>query len=495
VPAAVPKTETFQDLVLGPRKNNQEMWRWLYTELRSAIIDGRLKAGARLPSTRNLAVQYGVARSTVVAAFQQLQAEGFVSSEVSAGTFVVPPPGWESASPAKQRSSQQGNSKAAIARRAQSLLKTKFYFPASHSVGKAFRANEPAIDLFPIELWARVAARVHRKAPRSLYGNGDAGGYAPLRRAIAEYVGHSRGVRCSAEQVIVTSGAQQALDLIGRVILDPGDEMWMEDPGYPGAAQAFQNAGANVIPIPVDGDGIDVASGIKSSPTARMVYVTPANQFPLGIVMSAERRVELLSWAAGAGAWIIEDEYDAEYRYSGKPLASLHSVDRSGSVIYVGTFTKMLFNAVRIGFVVVPERLSEAFRVARSFLDRHAPTLDQAVLTEFINEGHFGHHVRKMRQLYADRSQLLAEEAKRRLSGLLDVQHAQAGMCTVAWIKIPVTEMVLTQRAEQLGLEVAPMSLFVNRYEQKPALFLGFAGCNASEIKRGVSVLEAVLSR
>jgi GntR family transcriptional regulator / MocR family aminotransferase len=491
----MPKIEIFQDLVLEPRKDGQEMWRWLYTELRSAIIDGRLKSGARLPSTRNLAAQYGLARGTVVMAFQQLQAEGFVSSEVSAGTFVLPAPGREMTYPTRQRPSRQVISRATIAKRTQSLLKTTFFFPASHSVGKAFRGNEPAIDLFPIELWARIAARVYRKAPRSLYGNGDAGGYAPLRRAIAEYVGHSRGVRCSAEQIIVTSGAQQALDLLARVLLDPGDEVWMEDPGYPGASQVFQNAGASVIPVPVDGDGIEVARGIKSSPAARLVYVTPANQFPLGAVMSAERRVELLSWAVRAGAWIIEDEYDAEYRYSGKPLASLHSLDRSGSVIYVGTFTKMLFNALRIGFIVVPERLVKAFRIARSFIDRHAPTLDQAVLTEFINEGHFGHHVRKMRQVYSERSQLLAEEAKRRLSGLLDVEHAQSGMCTVAWIKTGVTEMVLTRRAEQQGLEVVPISSFVSKYEQKPALFLGFAGCNANEIKRGVSVLEAVLSR
>jgi GntR family transcriptional regulator/MocR family aminotransferase len=491
----VPKIETFQDLVLAPRKDGQEMWRWLYTELRSAIIDGRLKSGARLPSTRNLAAQYGLARGTVVMAFQQLQAEGFVSSEVSAGTFVVPAPGWEMTSPTKQRSSRQLISRATISKRTQGLLKTTFFLPASHSIGKAFRGYEPAIDLFPVELWARIAARVYRKAPRSLYGQGDAGGYPPLRRAIAEYVGQSRGVRCSAEQIIVTSGAQQALDLSARVLLDPGDEVWMEDPGYPGAFQAFQGAGASVIPIPVDGDGIDVARAIKLSPAARVVYVTPANQFPLGTVMSAERRVKLLSWAARAGAWIIEDEYDAEYRYSGKPIASLHSLDRSGSVIYVGTFTKMLFNALRIGFIVVPERLVEAFRIARSFIDRHAPTLDQAVLTEFINEGHFGHHVRKMRQIYSDRSQLLTEEANRRLSGLLDVENAQSGMCTVAWIKTRVTEMVVTRRAEQLGLEVVPISSFVSKYEQKPALFLGFAGCNASEIKRGVSVLEAVLSR
>jgi GntR family transcriptional regulator/MocR family aminotransferase len=328
-----------------------------------------------------------------------------------------------------------------------------------------------------------------------LYANGDAGGYAPLRRAIAEYVGHSRGVPCSAEQVIVTSGAQQALDLLARVLLDPGDAVWMEDPGYPGASQVFQSAGASVIPIPIDGDGIDVARGIKSSPAARLVYVTPANKFPLGTVMSAERRVELLSWAVRAGAWIIEDEYDAKYRYSGKPIASLHSLNRTGSVIYVGTFTKMLFNALRIGFIVVPERLVEAFRIALSFIDRHAPTLDQAVLTQFINEGHFGRHVRKMRQVYSDRSQLLAEEATRRLSGLLDVEHAQSGMSTVAWIKTPVTEMVLARRAEQVGLEVFPISSCVSKYEQKPALMLGFAGCNASEIKRGVSVLEAILSR
>ena len=307
-------------------------------------------------------------------------------------------------------------------------------------------------------------------------------------------MGHSRGVSCSPEQIIVTSGAQQALDLLARVLLDPADELWMEDPGYPGASQAFESAGANVIPIPVDASGIDVAKAMKLSPGARVAYVTPANQFPLGIVMSAERRVELLSWAGRAGAWIIEDEYDAEYRYSGKPLASLHSLDRSGSVIYVGTFTKMLFNALRIGFIVVPERLVEAFRVARSFIDRHAPTLDQAVLTEFINEGHFGHHVSKMRAVYADRSRLLTDEANKRLSGFLDVENAQSGMRTVAWIKTSATEMELTRRAEELGVELVPISSFVRKYERNPALMLGFAGCNAAEIKRGVSVLAELVS-
>ena len=493
--AIVAKIDTFQDLVLAPRKDGQEMWRWLYTEVRSAIADGRLKSGARLPSTRNLAMQYGMARATVVAAFRQLQAEGFVTSEVSAGTFVVPATGWENLSPAKRRSSQQAISRATIAKRAQSLLKTTSLLPASHSIGKAFRGYEPAIDLFPVELWARTASRVYRKAPRSLYGQGDAGGYPPLRRAIAEYVGHSRGVRCSPEQIIVTSGAQQALDFLARVILDPGDEVWMEDPGYPGAVQAFQGAGARIVPVPVDQNGVNIAAGVKASPKARLAYVTPANQFPLGSVLSAERRGELLTWAFHAGAWIVEDEYDAEYRYTGKPIASLHSLDRSGSVIYVGTFTKMLFNALRIGFIVVPESLVDAFRITRSFVDRHAPTLEQAVLAEFINEGHFGHHVRKMRQVYAERSQLLTEEAAKHLTGLLDVQRAQSGMRTVAWIKTQISETTLTRRARKLGLEVVPMSSYVILCQQKPALTLGFAGCSPSEIKRGVSVFETILTR
>jgi GntR family transcriptional regulator/MocR family aminotransferase len=268
------------------------------------------------------------------------------------------------------------------------LFHPSFVLPSSRSIGKAFRSYEPAIDLFPVDLWARVASRVYRNAPRSLYGQGDPARYQPLRRAIAEYVGRSRGVRCSPEQVVVTSGAQQALDLLARLLLDADDEVLMEDPGYPGASQAFHVAGAKVIPIPVDSEGLQVGKGIELAPRARVAYVTPANQFPLGTVMSAKRRVELLGWAIRSGAWIIEDEYDAEYRYFGKPVASLHSMDTSGSVLYVGTFTKMLFNALRLGFVVLPERLVETFERARSYMDRHPATLDQAVLAEFISEGH-----------------------------------------------------------------------------------------------------------
>lgn len=486
------KTDTFQDLVLGERKGPRGLRRWLYTELRSAILYGRLRPGSRLPSTRSLAKQYALSRGTVVAAFDQLRAEGYVFSALSAGTFVAPSPILQGDTPRRQKASRRVASRAELGRRVKGLYDPSFIVPGSRSIGKAFRSYEPAIDLFPVDLWARVAARVYRNAPRSLYGQGDPAGYQPLRRAIAEYVGRSRGVRCTAEQVVVTAGAQQALDLLARLLLDPNDEVWMEDPGYPGASQAFHVAGAQVVPIPVDGDGLQVSEGIVLAPRARVAYVTPANQFPLGSVMSAKRRVELLAWAVNSGSWVIEDEYDAEYRYFGTPVASLHSVDTSGSVLYVGTFTKMLFNALRLGFVVLPERLVETFEKARSFMDRHPATLDQAVLAEFIAEGHFGNHIRKMRQAYAERLQVLTDSAADRLAAYLNVEDAPAGMRTVARIKSKLSDRLVADHAARVGLEVIPVSTFTARYIQKPALILGFAGCNDSEIRRGVSVLEQV---
>ena len=490
----MPKIETFQDLSLVSSGNHGELWRWLYTELRAAILDGRLRPGSRLPSTRSLAAQYQLSRGTVVAAFDQLQSEGYTHTEVGSGTFVASGlPDSPLSSPRTKPALTLPLSTAMLSKRATEALKGITVMPAPHSVGKAFRAYEPAIDLFPVELWARVAARVLRHAPRSLYGHGNAAGYPPLRRAIAEYIGTSRGVRCLPEQIIVTSGAQQALDLIGRFLLDPGDPVWIEDPGYPGAWQTFRATGARMIPVPVDQDGLNVAAGIKLSPRAKLAYVTPANQFPLSVTMSADRRMELLNWAVGAGAWIVEDEYDAEYRYHGRPVAALQSLDRSGSVIYVGTFTKMLFNALRLGFMVLPQRLVGAFEAARSFVDRHPPTLDQAILAEFITEGHFGHHVRRMRQTYSERMEILKELADKELEGLLDVTAAAAGMRTVAWLKAGTSDQAAAERANQLGLEVMALSAFAFQQKLRPALILGFAGCNPDELRRGVSVLATAL--
>jgi GntR family transcriptional regulator/MocR family aminotransferase len=492
--AQMSKEETFQDLSLNPPSGKQDRWRWLYTELRGAILDKRLKPGARMPSTRSLGKQYSLSRGTVVAAFDQLQAEGYTRTEVGAGTYVASgvPDGFLFAT-RRAAALTLPTSKAAISKSAQQYLKDVEVTPASRSVGKAFRAYEPAIDLFPVELWARVASRVLRRAPRSLYGHGNAAGYQPLRRAIAEYLGASRGVRCSPEQIIVTAGIQQALDLLGRFLLSVGDRVWMEDPGYSGALQTLRTTGARIVPIPVDKHGLVVKTGQKLAPGAKLAYVTPANQFPMGVTMSAERRLELLRWASKANAWIVEDDYDAEYRYVGHPVASLQAIDNSGCVIYIGTFTKMLFNALRLGFMVLPERLVEAFASARSFVDRHPPTLDQAILAEFITEGHFGHHLRRMRQAYAERIDILKTAADEQLNEVLDVVRAGAGIRTLGWLKGWKSDQNAAQQVRKFGLEVESLSAFTMKYKQPPALMLGFASCNPAELRRGVSVLTTAL--
>jgi GntR family transcriptional regulator / MocR family aminotransferase len=488
------KSETFQDLSLMPPTESQELGNWLYGELRAAILDGRLKPGCRMPSTRSLSKQYSLSRGTAAGAFDHLKSEGYIVANVGSGTFVSTelPDESMAAKPVCPETAVPP-SQATLSQRGRSAIEGVRTLPASRSVGKAFRSWEPAIDLFPVELWSRVAGRVLRRAPRSLYGQGDARGYLPLRKAIAEYVGTARGVRCDAGQIIVTSGAQQGLHLVIRMLLDPGDGVWVEDPGYPGAVYALRAAGTQVVPVPVDQDGLMVEAAQRQQPHARMAYVTPSNQFPLSVTMARHRRFELLEWAMRENAWIVEDEYDAEYRYSGQPVSSLQGMDRSGSVIYVGTFTKMLFNSLRLGFVVVPERIADAFAAGRTLIDRHPPTLDQAVLADFILEGHFGHHVRRMRQLYGERMTALREASIATLAGALDVVTPASGMRTLAWIQTGQRDADVAARARSRGLELAALSEFTMRYSHPAALVLGFAGCPATELRRGVEVLAGAL--
>jgi GntR family transcriptional regulator/MocR family aminotransferase len=488
------KSETFQDLSLAPPQEGEELGRWLFTELRAAILDGRLKPGTRMPSTRNLSQQYRLARGTAAVAFDGLKSEGYVEARVGSGTFVtsrLPEDSMAVARPTVPVIAEP--SKAGLAKRGRESVEAVRILAASHSLGRAFRSYEPAIDLFPVNLWSRVAGRVLRRAPRPLYGQGDARGYLPLRKAIAEYVGAARGVRCDANRIIITSGTQQGLDIVARMLLDPGDAVWMEDPGYPGALFALRAGGADIVPVPVDQEGLIVEEARRQQPHARLAYVTPANQFPLGVTMSNRRRVELLEWAAQEDAWVVEDEYDAEYRYFGQPLPSLQSLDRSGCVIYLGTFTKMLFNSLRLGFLVVPERVVDAFTAARTMLDRHPPTLEQAILAEFILEGHFGHHVRRMRQIYARRIVTLCDAARDGLNGMLDVVRSDTGMRTVAWVKTGQRDTEVAARARSLGLEVASVSDFTVRHSHPDALVLGFAGCTPAELKRGVGVIRGAL--
>lgn len=447
-----------------------------------------------MPSTRGLAQQYECSRGTIVTAFEHLQDEGYLETRKGAGTFValaLP----EDTTPGARIRARQGKrmSAAGLSKRGSETVRRVSILPASRSVGKAFRGYEPAIDLFPIDLWARLTARVARRAPRSFYGQGDARGHALLRKAIAEYVGSARGVNCPSDHVIITAGAQQALDLCARMLLDPNDRVCMEDPGYPGAASAFKAAGGRIAYIPVDNEGLRVDALMACSGHIRAVYTTPSNQFPLGVTMALNRRLQLLRWALEQGAWVIEDEFDAEYRYFGRPVPALKSLDDSGSVIYVGTFTKMLFTSLRLGFMIVPERLVDAFAAARYVTDRHSPTLEQAVLAEFILEGHFGHHIRHMRQVYSERCHVLVEAAERRLSGKLEVEMAASGMRTIGWLKTREKDSLVAERARAAGLEVTSLSQFTHRYTHPAGLVLGFGGSPPSELRRGVDVLASIL--
>jgi GntR family transcriptional regulator/MocR family aminotransferase len=363
------------------------------------------------------------------------------------------------------------------------------------SAGCAFRAYHPALDVFPLSLWSRIVARRSRQSARSLLAGGDAAGYQPLRETLAAYLGSVRGVKCSAEQVVIVSGTQQALDIVARLVLDPGDAVWMENPGYTGTQAALHAAGAEIVPVPVDKNGLNVKAGETSFRNARLAYVTPAHQFPLGVVLSLERRLELLNWADEMGGWIFEDDYDSEYRYAGRPLPALQGLDQSGSVIYAGSFNKMLFPSLRLGYLVLPHRLVEPFLAARSVVDRYPPVLDQAVVCDFMVEGYFGQHIRRMRELYAERRLTLMDAAKRELQGLMELDDLPAGLHTNGWFQWNISDLKVVEAALAAEIEVMPLSKFgIGRYIPN-GLMLGFATINPAAIEAAVPRLAKVLER
>jgi GntR family transcriptional regulator / MocR family aminotransferase len=467
------------------------LYRWLYEELRSAILAGNLRPGARLPATRELAVQYGLSRPTIVSAFEQLRSEGYVEGKVGSGTYVskILPDEFLQA-PRMQSGGALPHKKprlSAYARRLRVSPRVE-YRPA-----KAFRANQPALDEFPTTLWAQVTARRLRRVSTRLLAGGDALGHPPLREAVAEYLNTSRGVKCSPDQVLIISGARQALGRAAQVLLDRGDAVWMEAPGYPGAAAAFDAAGAQICPVPVNSEGLDLEAGRKRWPSPRLLYVTPAHQFPLGVTMSLRRRLSLLEWARKSGAMIFEDDYDSEYRYSGRPVPALQGLDRSGSVIFAGSFSDVLFQGLRLGYMVLPADLVDIFAAAEAVSTHHPPLIDQAVLSDFIREGHFARHVRRMRELYAERLGVLLESAERRLKGLLEIPSVEAGLRTVGWLRQGIKAEDAAKKAAERDVEVVPLSRYAYGRMRREGLMLGFAAVDGREIRRGVEGLARAL--
>lgn len=469
------------------------LYRQLYEQLRTAILEGRLRAGAKLPSTRSLAQELAVARNTVMGAYEQLLAEGYLEGETGSGTFVARAlPDKILSAPVIERPQRAPRGVAQLSQRGR-LLAPNRLGARSADPPRPFRPGVPALDQFPFALWSRLLTKHWRRRPAELLSYGDPAGYRPLREAIAEYVAVARAVDCDPEQIIIVSGAQQALDLATRLLLDPGEEAWIEEPGYHGARGALLAAGVKPVAVPVDASGLDVIAGERLSPRARLAYVTPSHQYPTGVTMTLARRLELLGWAERKRCWILEDDYDSEYRYASRPIASLQGLDKSGNVIYCGTFSKVLFPSLRLGYIIVPAQLVDAFSGAKAVIDRHSPTVEQAVLAEFIAEGHLARHIRRMRVLYAERQNVLLESLHRELAGAIEVRSHQAGMHVVGWLAKGLRDSVVSRRARELGVEAPALTTYREKPGGRAGLVLGYAAYSEPQIRQAVRKLAMVM--
>lgn len=472
------------------------LYRQLYDGFRMAIVEGRIRPGQRVPSSRGLAVELGISRISVLSAYEQLGAEGYFETFVGAGTCVAQSIPDEQLKPAPLQAQKpnRGPALPAGSRRVSRRATESAQAPAQtwlENLG-AFRVSLPALDHFPLDTWSKLVARHSRAPARGIMAYGNPLGYPPFREAIADYLRASRGVRCDSSQILVTTGSQQALQLCAQVLLNPGDCIAMEEPGYPGARAAFRAAGAKIAPIALDRDGMDVASISKQGRGARVVYVTPSHQYPLGMAMSATRRMLLLNWAARSNAWIVEDDYDSEFRFNGRPIGALQGMDSNDRVIYIGTFSKVMFPALRIGYLVVPKDLLPAFSAARATADDFTSTLYQVCLTEFMSEGHFFRHLRRMRTLYMERRKSLVQAIETHMKGELTIVGDDAGLHLVALLPPGVDDTAIGAGCAKVGIAAMPLSSCYFEAPHRNGLVLGYGGTHSHQIRAGVKVLKKV---
>jgi GntR family transcriptional regulator/MocR family aminotransferase len=487
-----PASHSEQTITLE-RHTATPLYRQLYERLRAQILTGQLEPGARLPSTRAFASELGVSRTTMAFVYEQLLLEGYIESRVGSGTKVtaLAPQRLAKGSqrPHARHATRTPDTTAAGDSPDASLIPARLS-PASAS---PFRVGYPDVAAFPYDIWSRLVARHSRQSLPDLALDQSPLGYYPLREAIAAHIGITRGVRCSPERIIITAGAQGAFDLLARVLLAPGAAAWVEEPGYPNARGALLAAGATLIPTPVDQRGLVVAAGHDHAPNARLAVVTPSHQFPTGSVLSLSRRLELLEWARAAPAWIVEDDYDSEFRFSGRPLEALHGLDSAERVVYVGTFSKTLLPALRLGYLVAPPAVCDALVAARRFIDGRPPQLEQLALTDFLRQGHFVRHLKRMRARYQERRDALLEALQQELGGLLEIGVPEAGMSLAAWLPDGMSDQAVARRAAERGLNVTPISTFCLEPIQRGGLLFGFASASPDTLRAGVQSLSQVL--
>jgi GntR family transcriptional regulator / MocR family aminotransferase len=458
------------------RQSDVPLHRQVYVALRSAILDGRLLPGARVPSTRWLASDLGISRFPVLSAYEQLLHEGYFEGRVGSGTYVRAAPTTHNAGTADAT--------------AQELRPRRWL---GEGGTRPFRTSLPALDRFPTSLWARLVGQSARKLTAERMTYGDPCGLAALRAAIAERLRVARGVRCTADQVLVVPGSQAALRLCAAVLVERSARVAMEEPGYIGARAAFEAHGAQVVPVPVDDDGLEVGALEAFGSGVRAAYVTPSHQYPLGSSMSATRRLDVIRWAARHDAWILEDDYDSDFRYVSRPVGAMQGMDRTGRVVYLGTFSKSIFPALRLGFVVVPHALWEPFVAAREALDIFPPVVAQMALATFLEEGHFARHIRRMHGVYVRRRSALLEGLRRECAGLLTVHNADAGLHVSTFLADSLEDRDVVARMARMDLVASPLSSCYAGPHPRSGLLLGFGGSDETELLTAARTLGAIL--
>jgi GntR family transcriptional regulator/MocR family aminotransferase len=486
------------------RDSGTPLHRQIYDGLRRAILDGLLRPGQRVPSTRVLAVELEVSRLPVLTAYEQLLHEGYLVGRVGAGTFVseaLPddalrsiPLASASADTVSDAVGARSTGRTARATPTDRAEPVRTSLRSRHEGGiRPFRISLPALDAFPHATWARLVARHARALTPARMAYGNPAGLRTLRAAIAEHLRTARAVRCEAEDVLVVSGSQAALRICAAVLLRTDDRIAVEEPGYPLARAALRASGAELALVPVDDDGMDVAALRALGDGVRAAYVTPSHQYPLGVSITAARRMALLDWAAQRGAWIIEDDYDSEYRYVSRTLGALQGMDAHGRVIYVGTFSKVLFPALRVGYLVVPPELRQEFVEAREAFDLFSPTLYQLALVDFLREGHFARHLRKMRAIYLGRRAALLDGLERHCAGRLSLHNADAGLHVTTFLADGIDDLEVIEHLDARGLTATPLSACYAGSARRNGLLLGFGGFPERGIERAAKVLGEIL--
>ena len=480
------------------------LYRQLYEILRDSILTGQLKGGTRLPSTRALADEWTVSRNTVINAFSQLTAEGYLESRTGFGTCVTEELPKEILQVERSRLVQTKTSAShpapppQLSERAEAIVKIPYRWEGA--LPRAFCPTLPALDAFPMALWQKVSTASMQDLSRANLGQLSALGYTPLREALATYLQTARGVRCTPEQVIITNGTQQALTTTINFLLNRNAQAWMENPSYIGIRAALQGALADIVPVRVDSEGLVVEEGIEAAPDARLAFISPSHQYPLGVTMSLARRLRLLQWAAEKKAWIVEDDYDSEYRYAGYPLSALQGLDQDGRVIYIGSFSKVLYPALRIGYMVVPQPLVEPLHAVRAHADRGVALLSQIALARFITEGHFARHIRRMRTLYSERQQVLVDAVDAHLPGLLEVEGNDAGLHLVGWLPPnangeQMDDQAVSDELLAAGIDAPSLSSLSMLPLDRSGLVLGYTSSPPEELVPAVVKMKPILER